>query len=147
MDRISRKHRSWNMSRIKGRDTSPELRVRSAIHRAGYRFRLHSNKLPGRPDIVLSKHKAVVLVHGCFWHRHAKCKYATTPGTNVRFWRSKFEKTVARDKSNISKLRRLGWHVFVVWECETYADTKILRRLEGLISQKQGIQPSPVPSS
>ena len=117
-DRISKERRSWNMSRIKGKDTSPEIRLRSMLHRNGYRFRLHSSKLPGRPDIILPKYRAVVFVHGCFWHRHQNCVYATTPKSNVDFWQDKFMRTIIRDQVKNRELVENGWKVFTVWECE-----------------------------
>jgi DNA mismatch endonuclease (patch repair protein) len=129
MDRITKAHRSWNMSRIRGRNTSVELSVRSVLHNLGFRFRLHRNDLPGRPDIVLPKHRTVVFVHGCFWHRHPGCGNATTPSSNSKFWKSKFEENVARDRRNIATLRRKGWRVRVVWECQTTGDAAIIRRL------------------
>lgn len=118
-DRISKEHRSWNMSRIKGKDTSPELRVRSVLHRMGYRFRLHRNDLPGKPDIVLPKYRTVIFVHGCFWHRHLGCRYAYTPKSRVDFWNRKFKETRMRDCKNLVSLSDQGWNVWIVWECET----------------------------
>jgi DNA mismatch endonuclease (patch repair protein) len=125
MDRLTPERRSWNMSRIKGRDTGLELVVRSALHRLGFRFRLHGRKLPGRPDVVLPRHRAVLFVHGCFWHRHRGCRFAYQPKSNISFWTNKFEETVARDSRNSKELRRLGWRVIVVWECQT-ADREAL---------------------
>lgn len=127
MDRLSREHRSWNMSRIKGRDTAPEKVVRSALHAMGYRFRLHRRDLPGCPDIVLPRHSTVILVHGCFWHRHARCKFAYTPKSRQEFWEEKFAANVVRDKRTRRSLRSLGWRVIVVWECQT-ADCELLRQ-------------------
>lgn len=118
VDRISEERRSWNMSRIRGKDTSPELQLRSLLHGAGYRFRLHYKKLPGRPDIVLKKYRTVIFVHGCYWHRHSGCSNATTPGTRTEFWQAKFDGTVERDKRKAKELRALGWRVITVWECE-----------------------------
>lgn len=118
MDRLTQERRSWNMSRIKGRDTRPELIVRSVLHRLGFRFRLHGKGLPGRPDVVLARHRTVVFVHGCFWHRHRRCRFAYEPKTNVTFWSEKFRQNVARDSSNNRELRHRGWHVVVVWECQ-----------------------------
>jgi DNA mismatch endonuclease, patch repair protein len=106
------------MAGIKGQNTKPEMLVRKALHAAGFRFRLHDRRLPGRPDIVLSKWRAVVHVHGCFWHRHAGCRYATTPASNEEFWRRKFDQNVSRDHQNIQRLVDLGWRVATVWECE-----------------------------
>ena len=110
--------RSLNMSRIKGRDTKPEIRLRSLLHRAGFRFRLHANKLPGRPDIVMPKHRAVIFVNGCFWHRHKGCRFTTTPATRPEFWHNKFEGTIERDERNRELLEKAGWRVITVWECD-----------------------------
>lgn len=118
-DRLTKERRSWNMSRIRGKDTAPERVVRSLLHRMGYRFRLHGKKLPARPDVVLPKHKTVVFVHGCFWHRHRKCKNCTTPTNRRGWWVQKLEGNVARDKVTRHALRKLGWKVLVVWGCET----------------------------
>ena len=118
MDRLTRKHRSWNMSRIRGKDTTPELVVRSALHRMGFRFRLHKKDLPGRPDIVLSRYRTAVFVHGCFWHRHPGCTKAYTPKSRIHFWQSKFDQNVKRDVAVKDQLERLGWNVVVVWECQ-----------------------------
>ena len=119
MDHLTREKRSWNMGRIKSKDTTPEMRVRSALHRAGYRFRLHAKNLPGKPDIVLPKYRTVIFVHGCFWHRHLHCPRAAMPSANKVFWNQKFLRTIERDKNEQSELNRLGWRVIVVWECET----------------------------
>ena len=116
---MTKARRSWNMSRIRGKDTTPEKVVRSLLHRMGYRFRLHGKKLPGRPDVVLPKHKTVVFVHGCFWHRHRKCKNCTNPTNRRDWWLAKLEGNAARDRVSRRALRKLGWKVLVVWECET----------------------------
>ena len=118
VDRISKERRSWNMSRIRGQDTVPEKRLRSLLHRSGYRFRLHDPKLPGHPDVVLPKYHAVVFVHGCYWHRHIACPKATTPKSRTEFWQSKFNATVERDQRKAAELARLGWRVITVWECD-----------------------------
>lgn len=120
MDTISPQKRSWNMSRIRSNDTTPELVVRSFLYKNGFRYRLHYKKLPGHPDIVLPKYKTVVEVRGCFWHRHPGCSKATTPSSNTNFWNAKFERNVERDRKNILALQKLGWNVIVVWECETH---------------------------
>jgi DNA mismatch endonuclease (patch repair protein) len=117
------------MSRIKGKDTGPEILVRSLLHRAGFRFRLHVKQLPGKPDIVLPRHHTVVFVHGCFWHRHAGCKYAYTPKSRRKFWLEKFAGNVKRDRSNCRRLRYLGWRVLTVWECEATDLDRLTRRL------------------
>jgi DNA mismatch endonuclease, patch repair protein len=118
-DKLSKERRSWNMSRIRGKNTAPEKVVRSMLHRMGYRFRLHGEGLPGRPDIVLPKYQTVVFVHGCFWHRHQGCKNCTTPTNNRKFWLKKLEGNAARDMVKQRALWKLGWRVIVVWECET----------------------------
>ena len=117
-DLLTPERRSWNMSRIRSRDTGPELALRSMLHRAGLRFRLHDRSLPGTPDIVMKKHHAVILVHGCYWHRHEGCMNATTPSTRTDFWQAKFGATVARDERNLAALAELGWKPIVVWECD-----------------------------
>jgi len=129
MDRISKEHRSWNMSRIRSENTKPEKVVRSMLHRMGYRFRLHRRDLPGKPDIVLPKYHTVVFVHGCFWHRHKGCKYAYTPKSRVRFWQTKFHENVDRDRRVCRQLRRLGWQVVVIWECQTVDTVSLAVRL------------------
>lgn len=117
-DRISKEHRSWNMSRIRGKDTKPELMLRRLLHRTGFRFRLHTTSMPGKPDIVLSKYRTVIFVHGCFWHRHEGCSNATTPKTRPEFWQEKFDRTVERDREKRAQLEDAGWKVLIVWECE-----------------------------
>ena len=128
MDTLNRDKRSWNMSRIKAKNTSPERAVRTALHKAGFRFRLHVKMLPGKPDIVLAKYRAVVMVHGCFWHRHKNCKYAYVPKTRVKFWNQKFSQNIKRDAEVLRALRALGWNVLTIWECEV-ANTRIINRL------------------
>lgn len=130
MDNLSPERRSWNMSRIKGKDTKPEIMVRSMLHRMGLRFRLHRKDLPGKPDIVLPKYRTVVFVHGCYWHRHLNCQYAYTPKTRQDFWRQKFERTVERDKENARQLCRLGWRVIIIWECQTKKPYHLAKRVE-----------------
>jgi DNA mismatch endonuclease, patch repair protein len=122
MDTLSPEKRSWNMSRIRGKNTKPELAFRSVLHRLGYRFRLADKTLPGKPDIVLPKYRAVVFVHGCFWHRHPGCKYAYTPKSRCEFWIQKFDANVLRDETNLSHLKKAGWLPIVVWECEIKRD-------------------------
>lgn len=118
MDRISLEKRSWNMSRIKSKDTTPERIVRSFLHRNGFRFRLHVKDLPGKPDIVLPKYKTVIEVRGCYWHRHEGCKYAYMPKTRIEFWQKKFNENIRRDKVTYQMLCESGFKVFVIWECE-----------------------------
>ena len=122
------------MSRIKGKDTKPELIVRSQLHKMGFRFRLHRKDLPGKPDIVLPKYKTVIFVHGCFWHRHENCKYSSTPKTRKEFWENKFKENVIRDKSHQKKLSSIGWKIIIVWECEIKEKNLLIKdRLKGLL--------------
>jgi len=129
MDRLTKQHRSWNMSRIRGKDTKPEMRVRSLLHRMGFRFRLHRNDLPGKPDIVLPAYGTVIFVHGCFWHRHPGCRFAYQPKSRVDFWQTKFRRNVERHQEVTAELEELGWRVVVIWECETASEEQLERRL------------------
>lgn len=113
------------MAGIKGGDTKPERLVRRYLHAAGLRFRLHDRSLPGRPDIVLPRYKTVVFIHGCFWHRHQDCRYATTPTTRADFWANKFSANVLRDQRDAEALANLGWNVLVFWECELRDPAKL----------------------
>lgn len=134
-DTLSKERRSWNMSRIRSKDTAPEKIVRSMLYRRGYRYRLNVKTLPGTPDIVLRKYRSVIFVHGCFWHRHENCKSAATPKQNASFWQRKFEQNIMRDQSNQQRLKEMGWRVYIVWECQIEAMTeKILVELEKLLS-------------
>lgn len=139
MDSLTREKRSWNMSRIRSQNTKPEKAVRSLLHHAGYRFRLHQRDLPGTPDIVLPKYRTALFVHGCFWHRHPGCRYAYTPKSRVDFWQKKFDENVTRDQRNRAKLKEAGWHVLVIWECELKEPDlllkKIDRRLKGTLDE------------
>ena len=137
-DRLTKARRSWNMSRIRGKDTTPEKVVRSLLHRMGYWFRLHGKKLPGRPDIVLPKHKTVIFVHGCFWHRHRGCKNCTTPTNNRGFWVKKLVGNAKRDVLSRRALVKLGWRVVVVWECEAERADELRKRITRLDRELQG---------
>jgi len=117
MHKVS-EQRSRNMSAIKSKNTKPEIAVRKLLHSMGFRFRLYRKDLPGSPDIVLPKYKTVIFVHGCFWHRHENCKYASTPKTRQEFWEAKFRENINRDKLNQENLSSKGWKIIVVWECE-----------------------------
>ncbi len=137
MDTLSSEQRSWNMSCIRGKNTKPELAVRSMLHRLGYRFRIADKKLPGKPDIVLPKYRAVVFVHGCFWHRHPGCKYAYIPKTRCKFWSLKFEANVLRDETNLVLLKKAGWLPIIVWECEIKRDAvSTLDRVSKLLQRR-----------
>ncbi|MEA3507946.1 MAG: very short patch repair endonuclease [Synergistota bacterium] len=117
-DSFSPRKRSWIMSRVASRDTSPELLVRSLVHRMGYRFRLHRNDLPGCPDIVFPSRGKIIFVHGCFWHGHGCSRGSRIPKTNSEYWKRKIEKNIARDRQNLETLASMGWDCLVVWECE-----------------------------
>ena len=117
MDKLSKEKRSWNMSRIKSKNTAPEMFVRSLLHRNGFRFRLHVKDLPGKPDIVLPKYKTVIEVRGCFWHQHKNCRYAKIPQVRHDWWRKKLCNNARRDEENQSLLVNTGWHILIIWEC------------------------------
>jgi len=129
-DVFSKEKRSWIMSRVKGRDTKPEMLVRSFVHRMGFRFRVHRRDLPGNPDIVLPRHGKVIFVHGCFWHGHERCPRSKRPTTNKSFWNKKLDANIERDKRFQRELRRMGWKLLVVWQCETHNPEKLLGKLE-----------------
>ena len=114
----SKETRSYNMSRIRSKDTKPELLVRKFLHINGFRYRLHVTNLPGKPDIVLPKYKTVILVHGCFWHGHEGCKYFTIPKTKTEWWANKISLTQGKDLQHFEALKKAGWKVIIVWECE-----------------------------
>ena len=135
-DIVDRKRRSDLMANVRARDTAPELAVRRIAHRMGLRFRLHRRDLPGRPDLVFPKHRLVVFVHGCFWHRHDGCRYASTPKSRIAFWTEKFAANVARDARQETALRALGWRIVVIWECETRHEAAVERMLAALIQSK-----------
>lgn len=121
------------MAGIRSKDTLPELVVRRYLHSKGFRYRLHNKKLPGSPDVTLSRYKVAVFVHGCFWHRHQSCRYAASPRSNVERWNAKFDSNVERDRKNIAALEQLGWSVIIVWECELRANAE--KRLGRLVEQ------------
>jgi DNA mismatch endonuclease, patch repair protein len=137
MDRLTAERRSWNMSRIKGRDTVPEKRVRSLLHRLGFRFSLRTKGLPGRPDILLKRYNTAIFVHGCFWHRHADCKNSVLPKTREDFWLAKLTGNVERDRRNAASLRRQGWKVLIVWECQVENESKLSRRLLATLARAE----------
>lgn len=139
MDVVDAATRSRMMSNIRGKDTHPEIVVRKYLHANGYRFRIHRKDLPGNPDIVLPKLRTCIFVHGCFWHRHLNCKYATTPKTRIDFWSDKFAKNVERDLRKRDELEREGWTVLTVWECELKrSDEVLVALLEKLQSKSAG---------
>ena len=125
--------RSRNMSAIKSQNTKPEIKVRKVLHSMGYRFRLHSKDLPGSPDIVLPKYKTVIFVHGCFWHRHQNCKYASTPKTRQEFWENKFNSNKKRDQKIQKEIIDLGWKFIIIWECEARNIQPLEEKLKGYL--------------
>ena len=136
MDTVDKTARSQMMGRIRGKNTKPELAVRRVAHALGFRFRLHRRDLPGSPDLVFpGKHK-VVFVHGCFWHRHAGCRFAYVPKSNIEFWLRKFERNIARDRDAVEALRSEGWDPLIIWECETIDQELIAKRLSEHLASK-----------
>lgn len=144
-DTLSKSERSALMARIRGKNTKPEVLVRSALHGAGFRFRIHSRALPGRPDIVLPRHRVAIFVHGCFWHRHG-CTLSSMPASRRRFWRDKFERNVARDARNARALRKLGWRVYTVWECSLRTNLRRERAIATLLRKLDRSRRSPATS-
>lgn len=138
MDVVSPARRSAMMAGIRGRNTKPEMIVRKAAHRLGYRFRLHRRDLPGSPDLVFPGRKKIVFVHGCFWHRHEGCRFAYKPKSNVEFWESKLRKNIERDSRVKGELKCMAWDVLVIWECETVDSDLVDARLRGLLGHDHG---------
>ncbi|WP_316669639.1 very short patch repair endonuclease [Ralstonia psammae] len=141
-DRLTRAHRSWLMSRVRSTNTSPELRVRSAAHAMGLRFRLHVRTLPGKPDLVFPKHRTVIFVHGCFWHRHPGCRMASTPKTDTERWEAKFARNIERDAANTEALTEQGWRVEIIWECESESAETLQARLREIFDKRHGAEQS-----
>ena len=136
VDNLTRSQRSYCMSRIRAKDTAPEINVRRIVHRMGCRFRLHRKDLPGSPDIVLARHRKVIFVHGCFWHMH-QCRYGRVkPQTNRAYWQKKRKSNVDRHRKNVRALKRLGWKVLVVWECWTRDTAPLEKRLQDFLVEK-----------
>jgi len=136
VDKISTEKRSRNMAQVKGKNTKPEKLVRSLLHKMGFRFRLYVKKLSGNPDIILPRHKAVIFVHGCFWHGHEDCKRATIPTTNTKFWLTKIKGNKERDKRNITNLEDLGYRCLTVWQCEMKDTEALKQRLAAFLRKK-----------
>ncbi|UWR03765.1 DNA mismatch endonuclease Vsr [Ruegeria conchae] len=139
VDIVTPQVRSKIMSRIRSRNTKPEVVLRKALHNRGFRYRLNSPKLPGSPDIVFPKWRTVLFVHGCYWHRHAGCRKATNPSSNIEFWKDKFQQNVERDARNIRDLHAAGWRVGIVWECAIGREPpyNLIKRLVEFIVCKQ----------
>lgn len=146
MDRLTPQERSANMSRIRGKDTKPEMRLRRYLHSRGLRYRLHARDLPGSPDIVLRPSRLAVFVHGCFWHRHEGCRLTTLPTTNKSFWQEKFARNVKRDREVQAALQRLGWETMIVWECQTRDESQLIDLAEDILRQARLKRQRGVPS-
>lgn len=139
MDKLSTVRRSENMRRIKSKGMVPEIAVRKLVHALGFRFRLHRRDLPGKPDLVLARHKKAIFVHGCFWHLHQDCREGRIPGTRQEYWRPKLERNVERDAANEAALRALGWDTLTVWECELKDASAVRDRLTKFLGPPGGI--------
>ena len=129
MDRLTREHRSWLMSRIGSKDTTPEIRVRSLLHGLGYRYRLHYKRLPGKPDVAFPARKKVIFVHGCFWHGHKNCSKGRLPKSNLPVWEAKIRRNRERDNETMKALRRLGWKPLTIWQCELKNNDRLLKKV------------------
>lgn len=137
MDILTPQARSALMARIRAKNTTPEIVVRRLLHSMGFRFRLHRKALPGTPDIVFPQYRIAMLVHGCFFHSHAGCKFAYIPKTRTKFWRAKFAANVARDRKVQRALRKAGWTPIIVWECETFQLPRLIRRLKRILARNK----------
>ena len=137
-DTLSPNERSKRMSLIRGKDSSPELKLRRLVHGMGFRYRLHVKDLPGKPDLVFPSRRAVIFMHGCFWHRHPGCKLARMPKSKSDFWRSKLEGNRERDLRNQEMLKKLGWHVLVIWECEMENIEKVSNKVREFLQGREG---------
>ena len=134
-DTLSQTQRSYNMSRIRGKNTKPEILVRKGLHARGFRFRLHNKKLPGCPDVVLPRYGVVIMVNGCFWHGHKGCQYATKPKSNIEFWETKIARNRHLDEETSAHLEALGFHVITIWECELRDASSAISRLDVLVEE------------
>jgi len=134
LDILTKQQRSRCMSAIRNKDTKPEMLVRRLVHSLGYRYRLHSGKLPGRPDLVFTSRRKVIFVHGCFWHRHFCKKGKSTPSVREDFWREKLTENRIRDRKNQRALKRLGWQSLIIWECQTKKPEKLIKRIVEFLS-------------
>lgn len=137
MDTLTPEARSERMSRIRGRNTKPELLVRRLVHRLGYRFRLHRADLPGKPDLVFTSRRKIIFVHGCFWHRHTGCALARMPKSRLDFWKPKLEANKKRDVRSRRQLTALGWQSLVIWECEAKDNDKLERRIKAFLDREE----------
>jgi DNA mismatch endonuclease (patch repair protein) len=133
-DHVNPETRSRIMAAVHSKNTKPELAVRKIVHSLGYRYRLHVQTLPGKPDLVFPARRKILFVHGCYWHRHRGCRYATSPKTNVRFWQDKFSANIQRDRRNVGALKKLGWAVMTIWQCQLKNPGKLGGRIDEFLS-------------
>ena len=133
MDTLTKEKRSWNMSRIRAKDTSIEVKVRKYLFACGFRYRKNDKRFPGKPDIVLPKYRTVIFIHGCFWHRHSGCKRATMPKTRIDYWEAKFQRNKANDAQHIKDIKDMGWRPIVIWECDV--NNRFEKTMEQLIKE------------
>jgi len=133
MDHLTKKERSWNMSRIKSKDTAPEKTVRKVLTNLEFRYRLQAKHLPGKPDIIIKKDKIVIFINGCFWHQHKGCKRKTMPKCNRSYWKPKLKRNVSKQREDIKKLKKDGWKVNIIWECETRNENKLTKKLQKIL--------------
>ncbi len=133
MDKLSPELRSRNMARIGSKDTKPEMKVRRLVHAMGYRYRLHVKELPGKPDLVFSSRKKVIYVHGCFWHQHKGCREGKVPTSRESYWLPKLTRNVGRDRKHIRRLKRLGWEVLTLWECQLGDSKEVERKVRAYL--------------
>ena len=135
-DHVDTAKRSLIMAAVHSKNTKPEMLVRRIVHALGFRYRLHAADLPGHPDLVFPKRCKVIFVHGCFWHRHAGCRYTTTPKTRVEFWQEKFDANVARDRRTVRALKKQGWSVLIVWQCQLKNPEKLVGKLNDFLADR-----------
>ena len=133
MDHLTRERRSWNMSRIHSKGTNPEVIVRKVLTRLGWHYRLHARKLPGKPDVIISKAGTIIFINGCFWHQHKGCKRQTIPKANKKYWLPKLKRNIQKQKEDVRKLRKDGWKVNIIWECETKDETRLTKKLKKIL--------------
>jgi DNA mismatch endonuclease, patch repair protein len=138
VDIFNKAKRSWIMSHVKSKDTKPEILIRSIVHRLGFRFRKYQSDLPGKPDIVLAKHRKVIFIHGCFWHGHKKCSRSSRPQSNKSFWIEKLDKNIERDKKNKRDLESQNWKVLIIWTCETKNILKLQNKIVNFLVGRKG---------
>ena len=138
-DTFTKSERSEIMSRISSKHTSPEIVVRKALYRLGFRYRLHDKKLPGKPDIVIKQAKTAIFVNGCFWHQHKGCKRRSVPKSNLKYWKGKLKANVERQRADIKELKRLGWKIFIVWECEAKREVVLVKEVNKIYEKIKSI--------